>query len=212
MTLTKALLEQWFEQFNRLYFAGELPLPRLALSKARTRLGTMSCRRERSFLKTVLKDFTIRVSTYYEQDQRGYQTVLLHEMIHYYIAFKGLRDDAPHGRIFRRMMTELNTRHGWNISVSTSMRGAATTVKKPQQQRLVLTIKMKNGERWVSVVNPRYAKSIAARLRRLPQVASFGWYASSDSFFANFPQARSLRGRKVSEDFFEQLKVNRMEI
>lgn len=212
MTLTKADLERWFELFNTRYFAGQLPLPRLELSKARTRLGTMSCRRERTFLKTVLRDFTIRISTYYEQDQRGYQTVLLHEMIHYYIAFKGLRDDAPHGRIFRSMMAELNAKDGWNISVSTQMRGAATTDKRPQRKRLVLFIRMKNGERWVSVVNPRYAREMAERLKKLDMVASFGWYASADDFFSRFPQARTLRGRRISESEFLQLNVVEIEI
>lgn len=207
MTLTIGDLKAWFSQFNRIYFGGELPEPRLALSRARTRLGTMACRRVRHGLKTGLTNFTIRISTYYEQDERGYQTVLLHEMIHYYIAYKRLRDDAPHGHLFRQMMATLNTRHGWNITVSTSVRGAETSEQVPVRQRLVLALVMRSGERWFSVVNPRYAKELVRQLQRVPQLESFSWFVSRDDFFRNFPAVRSLRGRKVSLQDFDRLKA-----
>ena len=42
MTLTTDILRAWFRQFNADYFGDELPVPRLVLSKARTRLGTMA--------------------------------------------------------------------------------------------------------------------------------------------------------------------------
>lgn len=205
MTPSQDDLRAWFGQFNRIYFGGELPEPRLMLSRARTRLGTMACRRVRRGFKTELTDFTIRVSTYYEQDVRGYQTVLLHEMIHYYIAYKRLRDDAPHGRLFRQMMATLNDRYGWNISVSTSMRGAETTRREPPRERLVLALVMRSGERWLSVVNPRYARSIVRQLHSVPKVESFSWFVSRDDFFRHFPAARSLRGRKVSSSDFDRL-------
>ena len=44
MTLTTDILRTWFRQFNTDYFGSELPMPRIVLSKARTRLGTMACK------------------------------------------------------------------------------------------------------------------------------------------------------------------------
>ena len=82
MTLTTDTLRTWFKQFNAVYFGDELPVPRLALSKARTRLGTMACKSVRRIGRTVYTDFTIRISTYYDCTEREYQETLLHELIH----------------------------------------------------------------------------------------------------------------------------------
>ena len=122
MILTVEILKEWFVRFNTDYFDGTLPVPRLALSRARTRLGSISYKRRRRWLKTEVYDFCIRVSTYYACSERDYQNVLLHEMIHYYIAYHRLRDTSAHGRLFRKMMAELNTRHGWQISISARKR------------------------------------------------------------------------------------------
>ena len=60
-------MEQWFTTFNEQYFDGGLPLPRLALSRSKTRLGSMSCKRvTRLFRGTKFSDFTIRLSNYYD--------------------------------------------------------------------------------------------------------------------------------------------------
>ena len=83
MTLTTDILRTWFRQFNTDYFGSELPMPRIVLSKARTRLGTMACKCTRRLMKRVYTDFTIRISTYYECTEREFQETLLHEMIHY---------------------------------------------------------------------------------------------------------------------------------
>ena len=75
-------MEQWFTTFNEQYFDGVLPLPRLALSRSKTRLGSMSCKRvTRLFRGTKFSDFTIRLSNYYDLSERDFQNVLLHEII-----------------------------------------------------------------------------------------------------------------------------------
>ena len=131
--------------------------------------------------------------------------MLLHEMIHLYIAWKGIRDDAPHGRVFRRMMDELNTRYGWNITVSTSMRGRQTTAPRDSnRQRLVLALENSRGECFLSVVNPRYAVRLKAQLGRAIDVRPRVWFVSTDPFFADFTTVRSLRARRVTRTIFEE--------
>ena len=44
--------------------------------------------------------------------------MLLHEMIHYYIAYNNIQDTAPHGDVFKAMMNRLNREYGWNMKVS----------------------------------------------------------------------------------------------
>ena len=86
MKITVNDIKEWFGRFNDEYFGGELPQPRLMLSKASTRLGSMAYRRRRKLFSTELYDFTIRISTCYDLTQKEYRDVPVHEMIHLYIA------------------------------------------------------------------------------------------------------------------------------
>lgn len=207
MTLTVDILRTWFRQFNDDYFGGELPMPRLALSKARTRLGTMSCKCRRKWLRPVYTDFTIRISTYYVCTEREYQETLLHEMIHYYITYSHLPDKSSHGPLFRSIMQRLNREYGWHISVSSSMRGHA--VADPQSARqlstfLVLAIVMADGRRMLSVVSPRSARRVDQMARSVGEIADHRWYMTQDSYFSDFTKVRSLRARCVPRDVYEQ--------
>lgn len=170
----------------------------------------MSCKRRTRLFKTEYYAYAIRISNYYDQDERQYQNVLLHEMIHYSIAYSGLKDTAPHGVVFRGMMDAFNRKHGWGISVTASVRGVATTDKEDDRkvrERLILAVKMWDGRRFLSVVNPRYARNINSGLKRQSTVRVFGWYVSNDGYFATFPVVRSMRGMIVNENMFDELSV-----
>lgn len=207
MTLTTDILRTWFRQFNADYFGGELPMPRLALSKARTRLGTMACKCRRRLLKRVYTDFTIRISTYYACSEREYQETLLHEMIHYHIIYNQLKDTSPHGPLFRSIMQRLNSEHGWHITVSSSMRGHAvadTQSARKVSTYVVLAIQMGDGRRMLSVVSPRSARRIDLMARSVREIADHRWYMTQDGYFVDFPKVRSLRARLVTREVYEQ--------
>lgn len=205
MTPTTEQIATWFDTFNRDYFAGSMPRPRLSLGHSRTRLGSMSCKRRRTLTGWRFSDFAIRLSTYYDCTEREMQTVLLHEMIHYYIAWKGIRDDAPHGSVFRSIMNRLNTRHGWDISVSASMRGRKTAAPhNDRRPRLVLALENSRGECFLTVVNPRYAAQLKSRLKNAADATQRAWFVSTDPFFADFTTVRSLRARKVKREVFDE--------
>ena len=140
--MNQETLKAWFAQFNREYFNGQLPEPRLLLSKSRTRLGSMSYQRKRSWGRTRNSDYTIRISTYYDCGEREWQNVMLHEMIHLYIASKHLRDTSSHGKLFRQYMDYLNSNYGWNIRVSTATFPKSLTVSGLRATTTSLTISL----------------------------------------------------------------------
>ena len=204
MTLTTDLLAQWFARFNSQYFHSSLPCPTLALSKARTRFGYLKCVSARRWLLSKPKrTYSIHISTYYDCTEHAYQTVLLHEMIHYYISYHGLKDSSAHGPLFRKMMEEIN-RHGWHISVSTS--AAGLEVSEPMKRRrrgrcLLLLVTTHDDKTYLSAVTPGAAfkiHDIIAHSRN--QIVSERWYVSSDSRFDNFSRVRTLRGRLVKSE------------
>ena len=176
-------LRKWFDTFNQQYFDGGLPTPRFHIGHYDSALG---------------------MSNYYDQSEHQFQSVLLHEMIHLSIAASGLTDTAPHGVVFRGMMSRLN-REGWHIHVTTSTRGmqkAYTGSERVIGQYLVLAIELADGRHFLSLVSPRHARALNERVRQASEVRQAAWYTTSDPWFADMPKVRSLRGRRVSAEVF----------
>ncbi len=212
MIVTVAWMAAHFDRFNAEYFDARLPRPEFVLSRARTRLGQMSCKRSVRWGRVHLYDFRIAMTTYYDMTERQAQNVLLHEMIHYVITYTGLKDTSPHGLVFRGMADNLNRKYGWNIQTATSTRGwkVSGAVRQRQQSAvrrpvLVLAVCMADGKHYLSRVNPHYVRSITARLRSASEVSSYRWYTTEDTFFDSYPEVRSLRGRRISRSDFERL-------
>lgn len=144
---------------------------------------------------------------------RQAKSVLLHEMIHYIIGFTGLKDTAPHGIVFRGMMDNLNRKYGWDIRVMTSTKGWKVSERVEEGQKakgpqtyLMLAIEMQDGKHYLSRVNPSFARRIESKLSLVRELRSHRWYTTQESYFEDYPQVRSLRGRRISKSDFEKLR------
>lgn len=206
-------MEEWFKRFDQEYFGGKLPLPELGLTRAKTRLGQLAFKRSSRWGRTKLYDFKLSMSTYYDMTDKQAKSVLLHEMIHYIIGYTGLKDTAPHGVVFRGMMDNLNRKHGWDIRVMTSTKGWKVSEKVVARKKaagpqiyLILAVELKDGKHFLSRVSPRFARSLERQLLKAKEVSSYSWYTTQESYFADFPQVRSLRGRRITKGDFEKLR------
>lgn len=212
MIVTIAWMEEWFKRFDHDYFGGKLPLPELGLTRAKTRLGQLSFKRATRWRGTKLYDFKLQMTTYYDMTERQAKSVLLHEMIHYIIGYTGLRDTSPHGIVFRGMMDSLNRKYGWDIRVMTSTKGWKVSEQvrekkaaKGPQVYLMLAIEMRDGKHYLSRVSPGFARRLEAQLRTVAEVRKHRWYTTQESYFEDYPQVRSLRGRRISKADFDRL-------
>lgn len=166
----------------------------------------MSCKHKLTWKGYRPCRYAIHVSTYYHQTERQYQNVLLHEMIHYYIAYKGIVDTSPHGKVFRQMMKNLNEKYGWEISVSSRMsERKSACVQSSATPRLILLLEVRGRGHFVSVVNPKYAAVMEHKIQRLTEVKQHAWYQSADAYFDSFPVVRSLRGRRITVEMRNEL-------
>lgn len=206
-------MEEWFRRFDHDYFGGKLPVPELGLTRAKTRLGQLAYKRATRWGRTKLYDFKLSMSTYYDMTDRQAKSVLLHEMIHYIIGFTGLKDTAPHGIVFRGMMDNLNRKYGWDIRVMTSTKGWKVSERVEERQKakgpqtyLMLAIEMQDGKHYLSRVNPSFARRIESKLVLVRELRSHRWYTTQESYFEDYPQVRSLRGRRISKSDFEKLR------
>ena len=214
MIVTVEWMEEWFRRFDHDYFGGKLPVPELGLTRAKTRLGQLAYKRATRWGRTKLYDFKLSMSTYYDMTDRQAKSVLLHEMIHYIIGFTGLKDTAPHGIVFRGMMDNLNRKYGWDIRVMTSTKGWKVSEWAEERQKakgpqiyLMLAIEMQDGKHYLSRVNPSFARRIESKLALVRELRSHRWYTTHEPYFEDYPQVRSLRGRRISKSDFEKLRT-----
>ena len=213
MIVTINWMEEWFKRFDQEYFGGKLPLPELALTRAKTRLGQLAFKRASRWGRTRLYDFKLSMSTYYDMTEQQAKSVLLHEMIHYIIGYTGLKDTSPHGVVFRGMMDNLNRKYGWDIRVMTSTKGwkvseqvAEKKKAKGPQTYLMLAIELKDGKFYLSRVNPGFARRIEKQLPMVRELRSHRWYTTQEPYFEDYPQVRSLRGCRITKGDFEKLQ------
>ena len=206
-------MEEWFRRFDHDYFGGKLPVPELGLTRAKTRLGQLAYKRATRWGRTKLYDFKLSMSTYYDMTYRQAKSVLLHEMFHYIIGFTSLKDTAPHGIVFRGMMDNLNRKYGWDIRVMTSTKGWKVSERVEERQKakgpqtyLMLAIEMQDGKHYLSRVNPSFARRIESKLSLVRELRSHRWYTTQEPYFEDYPQVRSLRGRRISKSDFEKLR------
>lgn len=212
MIVTIEWMEEWFRRFDQEYFGGKLPVPELGLTHAKTRLGQLAYKRASRWGRTKLYDFKLSMSTYYDMTDRQAKSVLLHEMIHYIIGYTGLKDTSAHGVVFKGLMDKLNSQYGWDIRVSTSTKGwkVSETVKSRKEKKgpqiyLMLAIEMNDGRHYLSRVNPSFARRIENQLKTVREVVSHHWYTTMENYFEDYPQVRSLRGRRISKTDFGKL-------
>lgn len=204
MSVSVDRLKAWFDEFNARYFNGELPRPAFSTGMSRTRLGSMSWRKERHLFRQVAA-FSIRISNYYDVDETTFKSVLLHEMIHLYIVSRGIKDTSAHGKEFRRHMNRLNA-DGWKITVSARVTGVPVTKRgKTCRAKIVLAVITNDGRHVLSVVNPRYVTAIDRAMRRAANVKSLSWHISTDNYFSVFPVVRTPKGRVVTRETYVRL-------
>lgn len=120
MIPTVEYVESKIGEFNDLIFDSCLPPIPVKLSRARTYLGRVQYRRKRNVFGKITgaTDFLMRISTTFDLPEKVQEDVIIHEMIHCYIAWKGLKDTSSHGKIFREMMGRINLQFGRNITIS----------------------------------------------------------------------------------------------
>ena len=206
--LTVDYLRHAFEHYNALIFDGKLPVPKLKWSRAKTRLGQMACKRKISWGRTTFYDYTISVSNYYKLTTEEIDDVLIHEMIHYSIAYTGLKDTSAHGIVFRGMMDKINRTFGRHITISVRTRNLQPRMTQQAKDYLILALEMKDGKYYLSSVNPSAARKIATSLAHAREIAHYAWYQSQDEYFHGMPRVRSLRGRRVSAEVYETMIGN----
>ena len=198
MKVTIPYIEQKFEEFNRLIFAGKLPKLPIELSDAKTFLGVCVYKTRRGKDgKKMYYDFRLRINTRIDLSEAEIEDTIIHEMIHYYIGYHQLQDSSAHGPLFRQIMHAINEKFGRHLSVShkgTKQQIRQAIDSKPRWH-VIAVITLKDNRCGLKVL-PRVLPSILHyynNVKRSPMVADIQLYMSNDPFFNQFPSSKALR-------------------
>lgn len=103
-----------FERYNRAYFEGKLPIPMFDLLHSFRTCGYFQYTKGGWFDKT-LYDPTISMTDYYDFTEMQFKDIMVHEMIHYYLAYFSIDRRCRHGKKFMEMAERLNKTYGLHI-------------------------------------------------------------------------------------------------
>ena len=78
--------------------------------------GYFHCDYEQGWFSRTLYNFRISMTDYYDFTPKQFEDILVHEMIHYYLAYFGIDKSLSHGREFKKMAKRLNQTYGLNIT------------------------------------------------------------------------------------------------
>ena len=101
-----------FQEYNENYFNGELPFPQFKIRHSYRTLGYFSC----EYDSEGMFNQSIEISDNYDYTNDQLRDILVHEMIHYYLAYKGIDPHCHHGKDFKNMADEFNKTYGMNIT------------------------------------------------------------------------------------------------
>lgn len=209
MIATITFVRQKFDEFNRLCFCGSLPPIELKIGSARKMLGSFRYPlRYPSLAKRGVGECRITISNRFDRPQDFIEDTLIHEMIHYWVWLQRIDDEPAHGPAFRRMMKDINTRFGRNITVRTAVSEDFSNSDTHFAHHYICITHWKNG---------RLGLTLAARPRIFEinriwsadtRVDHIEWFYSTDPWFNRFPTSRTAKAYVIdSTDYATRIST-----
>lgn len=109
-------MPEMFSECNKLYFESSLPFPRFDLMSKTSILARFVYNPNKKG-KHPIKWQKIKFSNCFDFPEDVFRNMMVHEMIHYYLAWNGIKDNRKHGKAFMKMAQELNEKYGLNVTV-----------------------------------------------------------------------------------------------
>lgn len=114
MVLFESKLEYLFNIYNEEYFHGVLPLPEFRVIHKNNTFGKFECKMGWRNISSPV----IMVTDKYNFTEDQLRDIMIHEMIHYYLAYTKKDRIVTHGKQFKKMMEDFNLNEGFNIQIT----------------------------------------------------------------------------------------------
>jgi len=191
MIPTLKYVREKIEFFNERYFNGELPPILIKLTRARTRLGSFKCltRKNPDGTREVIHR-ELRVSARLDLPENEIEDIIIHEMIHYYINYKGIKDSSSHGEEFKKIMNRINEMDGRNIVVSRLTTKRDLDLDTHLTLHLIILTDIPGGGMGITVCAKTKVFVIWTCISLMSKVRIRGFYGTYDPYFNRFRHSR----------------------
>ena len=118
MLVTDKIIKEKFNEYNKLYFNNELPKCKCKTVKTFTYGGKFSFNISKWGGKKMTYK-TLEVSENFDWDEVQLKNIIVHEMLHYYLAFKfkSIKEQMNHEGDFIIYMNKFNKIYDLNITI-----------------------------------------------------------------------------------------------
>ena len=113
MKVNEYIIKDYFTEYNQRYFGGILPCPEFKIRKSYFTLGYFSCFYDHNYN---MYNCVLEISDRYDYTESQLRDVIVHEMIHYYLAYTGKDIKITHKKAFKNKAKELNEKYGLHVT------------------------------------------------------------------------------------------------
>ena len=180
MKVTLDIIREKFDLFNDSYFNSELPRIEFKITKEKRRFGFFEyARRYDAFThKFIEVPVRIGISSYYDMPEKSFDETLIHEMIHYYIAHKHIKDNNQHGRYFMMYASRISAASGYDITRYGSSEGMALN-NTEKKEYFIMKYRFRNNE-YFSRISKNRVGTADKIVREFNGVTDVSFYKSND--------------------------------
>lgn len=207
MRASLTFLSEKFDLFNKMIFKKPLPRPMMHISSARSFLGQFKTELHGDAAKK--KTYHLTLSNRYDLPETELEDIVIHEMIHYHISYNNLRDTSSHGRLFQKLMNEINTRFGRHISVSHRCTKEQLDSDKVESRSIVCLCMMKDGRKLLCKPANSRIFSVHRTIKECDDIESEEWYSVCDSYFNRFRKTLTPKFYKADETCISKIRAGK---
>lgn len=194
-------LREKYQYFNNLCFNNSLPDIDIKLSRSRTAGGNLRFHYlKNAFGVKKVKSPVISISIIYDLPQDVVEDVLIHEMIHYYILVKKLKDTSMHGVVFRREMERINTTYNRNITITLKNTDIDYSQDTQRKMHFVCVFKHTDGRTMFAPTTKSSFRKLWKQMETATAITEIKWYLTNNPYFNRFRHVRTLRAYTTTPD------------
>lgn len=187
MRPTLKYIKEKFDYYNKLCFDGKLAMPPIKLNMRYAQMGITKYKSNLSPQGHIHNDdFSIEISVRRNLPEEEYIDTLIHEMIHYYIAFNNIVDDSPHGTIFRQKMNQIIRENGVKITIAFDP-SDEYLVNSFTRSRYVCVADLEDERMGIAVVAKNKLFQLWETIDKLEGIRKVCWYVSNRAIFEKYP-------------------------
>lgn len=210
MRPTLEFLEDRFFRYNNDIFKSVLPKPMMHISSARSFMGQFKVVRDRTLLGKAKETYHLTLSNRYDLEENVLEDVMIHEMIHFLIHIKKIKDTSSHGSKFRKLMTEINDRFGRNITVSHKCTKEELESDTSKAHSIVCLCTMTDGRKLICRVSQSKVFEIHRAFQEWDKIEKEEWYWVYGTYFNRFRRVVTPRLFSVDKEGLDKLASGTM--